>query len=413
MSETQGKKSWFKTAIGAVAGLCSGAVIMYLTPLVNQVVKGETPLANFEARSDGLNVTFHNLSAGPKSLEGWWDFGDGSPLTPLTADQDVRHTYTRAGSYTAKLTVRTLLGEASDRSVTLQLDAGTAEPPRIVALDARPVTPGAQAPATFVIGTEVKNAEFAVWDLDQGRPLEVNPASPGRVERLVTFEKPGAYQIKLAAFNGQQHEEKLLPINVRPAPAGCLTAVLSVNDQATQVERHERRLSVSIFFPAGQKGNSYSFKHDVSAADGLKIVDAKASASQGSGQVRNLRLERDPSGKKVHVTGELMRNSAKELPALMLPVVLKEERRKGATRVALPVMAPLTCPGTAQLMLPPLPAGWESPKRQLKLELRDGQRVVWQDGRLPGRVALNLRNHRCVLTAVQTGDHIQLSLNEQ
>jgi len=78
-----------------------------------------------------------------------------------------------------------------------------------------------------VVGTDVKNAEFTVWDLAQGRPLEVNPASTGRVERLVTFEKPGTYQIKLAAFNGQQHEEKLLPITVSAAPAGCLTAVLT------------------------------------------------------------------------------------------------------------------------------------------------------------------------------------------
>jgi len=138
MSETQEKKSWLRTIIGAVAGLCSGAVIMYLTPLVNSVVKGEPPLANFDARPDGLNVTFHNLSAGPKSMEGWWDFGDGSALTPLAADQDVRHTYTRPGAYTAKLTVRNLLGEASDRSVTLQLDAAAAAEPRALS----PWTPG-------------------------------------------------------------------------------------------------------------------------------------------------------------------------------------------------------------------------------------------------------------------------------
>ena len=70
------------------------------------------------------------------------------------------------------------------------------------------------APATFKVATEVKNAQLAVWDLAEGRPLEVGPASAGRVERLVTFEKPGGYLIKLAAFNGQQHEEKSLAINV-------------------------------------------------------------------------------------------------------------------------------------------------------------------------------------------------------
>jgi hypothetical protein len=68
----------------------------------------------------------------------------------------------------------------------------------------------------------------------------------------------------------------------------------------------------------------------------------------------------DPGpGRTVHLTGELVRSSAKEFPWMMLPVVLKEERRKPASQ-AVPVKAALTVPGTTQLILPSLPEGWEA-----------------------------------------------------
>jgi hypothetical protein len=414
--ETKGKKGWLRAAFGALAGLCSGAVIMYLTPLVDKVVKGDPPLANFDARPDGLNVTFHNLSGGSKSLEGWWDFGDGSALTPLTPDKDVQHTYTRSGNYTAKLTVRTLLGETNDRSVTLQLDSGGAtavEQPHILSLTAVQDMPGAPAPATFKVATEMKNAQMAVWDLDADRPLEVSPIAPGPVERLVTFQKPGSYHIKLAAFNGQQHEEKTLTVNVPPAPPGSLNAVLTVIDQGIQVERKDRTMSVCDFFPVKEKGNSYSFKHELKAAKDWTITDAKASPVPGStGVVRNLQVQRDADGKTVHLTGELVRNSSKELPMMALQVVLTEERKKPAPQQMIPAMASLTVPGTAWLPLPPLPAGWEAMKRQFKLELKEGDRSLWQDASLPtSGVAMNLRNRRWTVTAVQTGNRIQLTIN--
>src|SRR3982751_5533447 len=111
MSETGKGKGFVKAVFGAAAGLVSGAALMYLTPLINSVVKPPTPLANFETRQDGMNVTFHNLTTGAASLSGWWDFGDGSPLVPMVADQDVSHSYTKAGSYTAKLSVHNLINE--------------------------------------------------------------------------------------------------------------------------------------------------------------------------------------------------------------------------------------------------------------------------------------------------------------
>ena len=79
MSEEKPKRvGWFKAAIGAMVGLMSGAVGMYVSPLIDRVVKPSKPLANFAVETDGLTATFHNRYAG----EGWWDKQTPSP-TPF------------------------------------------------------------------------------------------------------------------------------------------------------------------------------------------------------------------------------------------------------------------------------------------------------------------------------------------
>src|SRR5436305_5577072 len=188
MSETGKGKGFLKAVFGAMAGLVSGAALMYVTPLVNSFVKPPTPLANFEARQDGTTVTFHNLTTGAASLSGWWDFGDGTPLVPMVGDQDVSHTYAKTGSYSAKLSVHNLINETNERAVAIQLDQATTavETPRILALSALPLSANAQAPATFKIATEMQNVEQAVWDLDEGRPMEIEQVCPNHQERLVT-----------------------------------------------------------------------------------------------------------------------------------------------------------------------------------------------------------------------------------
>ncbi len=69
---------WLKAGITSVMGLCSGAVLMYVSPLVTNVVKPAKPLANFSQSVQGRTVTFQNRSSG--ASDGWWDFGDGSAL---------------------------------------------------------------------------------------------------------------------------------------------------------------------------------------------------------------------------------------------------------------------------------------------------------------------------------------------
>jgi hypothetical protein len=430
MNEGKGKRSWLKAGLGTVAGLLSGAALMYLTPLVDKVIKPAPPLANFEARAEGLTVTLHNLSGTGAGLEGWWDFGDGSPLVPL-ADQDVSHSYQRPGDYTVRLSVRNLLGESNERSVPVHLESGSPEPPRILSLDALPLMPQAQAPATFRVASEVKNAQLTVWDLDESRPFEVLPAAAGRQERLVTFEKPGNYVIKLAAFNGQQNEQKSVAVAVRPAPAGSLTVELDVTDQVVQVERKDRSCQVIERFPASAKGLIHRFEHKLSATPGWSICDACLEqgkkpgpgmqgqarmvldpGSLGLSSVRNLVLERDADGKTARLSGELIRDSdsRRPPPTLSMWLVLREERRRPVARNPIPVLAALPVPGSTQLQLPPLSSGWELKDRRLRMELREGNRSLWQATQLPGNIPVTIRGRRLVLSAIQSGDRIQVNL---
>jgi PKD repeat protein len=438
MSETGKGKGLMKAIGGMAAGLISGAVLMYATPLFNSFVKPPTPLANFEARQDGTTVTFHNLTSGAASLSGWWDFGDGSPLVQMVAEQDVTHTYAKTGNYSAKLSVHNLINEANERAVALQLDTAitTAAAPRILSLEAIPVTLNAQAPATFKIAGEMQNVEQAVWDLDQGRPLVIDQGSAGQgcnphQERFVTFSRPGNYTIKLAAFNGEQTDQKLVQVSVKPAPVGALTAILEVTDQATVVEHHERHAYFGASFPPGQKGLSSHFDLVINPTPGWTVADVQIVSAreagpwlQGkatmaidpatfkAGPVRNVQLTRAADGKSVHLSGDLLRNSEKEWPSMNLPIVLREEKRKAGQPRTNQMQSCVTLPGSWSLPLPQTQAGWENVKRQVHVKLMDGNSTLWEDVHLPVTASLVRGSQRFTLSAVQNGNNVQFTVTK-
>src|SRR4051812_25854088 len=100
MSETPKSRGWLKAVVGTFAGLLGGSAMMYVSPLVDKVIKPGKPLANFAFEASGLDVTFHNKAAGG---DGYWDFGDGSALEPTTAAADLTHKFPKPGTYTVKL----------------------------------------------------------------------------------------------------------------------------------------------------------------------------------------------------------------------------------------------------------------------------------------------------------------------
>ena len=94
-------------------------------------MKPTKPVANFALTPDGLTVACQNHASGES---GWWDFGDGTPLEPFAAEQHVTHAYAKPGSYTIKLIVRNYFGDENERSVPVDVRAGSQDTtPRIAA----------------------------------------------------------------------------------------------------------------------------------------------------------------------------------------------------------------------------------------------------------------------------------------
>jgi PKD repeat protein len=413
----RGKLStWLKTLIGTVAGVLSGAFMMYLSPLLDRVVKPSRPVANFAVDHEGNTVTFVNHSSG--GSEGWWDFGDGSPMEPLAFKQlSITHTYASAGNYVAKLTLRNLLGEESERTVNVQLESPRSDPPTITALEAVPVSAGAFAPATFRVTSKAINAKLCIWDYGDDRNLEISTESPNNQRRFVVFKKAGGYMIKMAAVNGEQAVEKSAIVYVDEPPAGSIAAILSVSDQGTRIEKEEIPVTITAAFPPQYSDSVYKFDRQVNGKQGFHITAARLEPVNDQG-ARGLELKVAPDGQSAHLTGELVqetslfrRNGAP--PNVVVRAILTQERRLSDMRQAIPVTGTLSVPGSALLALPPLPANWIDPQRQLRLELRDGDRVVWQESQLPrgGGVALDKGHYS--LTATPLGNQVRVELTEE
>jgi PKD repeat protein len=374
------------------------------------VVKPAKPVANFAVDHQGLTVVFHNRSSG--GSEGWWDFGDGAPLEPVSAKQEtVTHTYPAASDYTVKLTLRNLIGEESERTFTVRLDGERAERPTIDQLEAIPVSPGAYAPATFRLISRTKNARLCVWDTGDDGPLQITTEAVVNQDRLISFKEPGSYMVKLAAINGDQAVEKSTIVSVDVPPAGMLTAVLSVADHGTRVDTVETTAPLTAAFPPRTKEATYKIDRQVPAKPGYEIVSARLEAVNDKG-ARGLTLQVTPDRKAARLTGELVKDGKNQAPSVLVRAVLKQERRVADNRPAVPVTGMLSVPGTALLVMPQVPANWADAQRQLRLELRDGDRVVWHESQLPRNAPVTVQNRRLTLSATPVGSQVRVELAE-
>jgi PKD repeat protein len=410
------KASWLKTLVSGAAGLLSGAFMMYASPLLDRVIKPAKPVANFAVEQEGMTVAFYNRSAG--GGEGWWDFGDGSPLEPVASKQEtVTHTYGNLGTYIAKLNIRNLIGEESERTFSLQLAGAQADPPSISYLEANPISPGAFAPATFRIVSKSKNARLCIWEFGEDRPLEISNDTPNSQDRLVSFTKPGGYTVKLAAVNGEQAVEKSTIVYVDEPSPGMVTAILYVSDQATRLDKVETPIPVTATLPPEFKGPVYRFDRQIPAKAGYEITAARWEPLSQQG-ANGVNLQIAPDRRSAHLTGELINESsglfkrAPTPPSLLVRAFLAQERRVPDQRAAIPVTTALAVPGSVLLPLPSLPECWIDPQRQLRLEMRDGDRLVWQESQLPRATPVTIQNRRCLLSATRLGDQVRIELSE-
>ncbi len=418
---------WLKAVVLGGLGLGGGAAGTYATAIMDKIAKPPLPVANFAASTDGLTVTCQNHASGDT---GWWDFGDGTPLLPLDpAQTEVKHVYGKPGNYAVKLMVRNFVSDENDRTVQVELTAGGKDSPtalpQIAGFAVQPVSPVSVAPATYRVTGEVKDADHTVWDFGDGR-LEVADGS-GKIDRLVTFEKPGSFPVQLVAHNGKQAAKQSVAIKVDAPVVGTLMAVLRVTDTGSRVERVN--LSETLAVPAPKEKTPPTFTRTINAKPGYTLVEVVPATANTPG-VKNLKVQLATDKRSATVSGEWAGDS-KAVKAtgsdLLVPLKLTEERTTAiqsppetSTGVFLqqpggPIMTVLPLP-----TLPPNVAGLQ---RKMSLEVRqatgDGKfrpvvsvpelKLPWMGGQLdmgpaPGSTQRVVQPVR----AVQEGDMVKL-----
>jgi len=405
-------KSWLKGLLTTLLGLSSGAVLMYASPLIDRVVKPAKPLANFAAQPQGWQVVFQNRSTG--GTEGWWDFGDGSALEPFVpAQPTVTHTYPRQGTYSCKLSVRNLIGEEHDRTVTINLDDNVTATPSIDSLTVVPVL-STYAPATFRVVSKVKNADLCVWCLGNEKPLEVVTDVGGGQERLVTFKRPGTHVVRLAAFNGKHAVEKSEVVLVLDPPKGSATVTLHVKRDAMQVQSKSTTRTIAVHFPAQSRDTVVPLSAAIPADNGFQIADARVLHAVN---VDNLNAEISADHLQLKLTGQQTRPTGLLLiprnvvPQAVIQVAMTEVRQMPTQGLAVdPVASTIAVPGSTVLPVPKLDAGWVMKQQNLGMDLRDGERVVWQTSQVPASGVVVFQGRQCRVNATLAGDQVRVDL---
>ncbi len=411
MAEQKSFRGWLKTILGTLTGLISGAAFMYVTPLVDRIAKPARPLANFAVETDGLTATFHNRYTG----EGWWDFGDGSPLEPATVKQDsVAHTYSKPGTYPAKLIVRNFVGEEHERAVALNVTVGsqTAAMPSITLFEATPIGSEHTAPATFRVVAQTANAERCLWDFGGDKPLEVAADSLGKQERFVTFAAAGPRVIQLVALNGGAAVRRTVTVQVDPQRSDTLVARLRVTDRGTRTEKRQQTELMPITM-SGQTRGTIPIDRTLSPRRHGKILEAKI--GQADSAFQNLKATIAADGKTVQITGTLSATSAiLQAPTPpMIPVVLTIERHSNLIAPPTDMSAAVAIPGSASLPLPPPLANSVQAQRTMALEIRTAAGQSWRQSLPESANSFEFGGKRYTISVKATQSEVKVEVTPQ
>lgn len=405
---------WIKAAITSVFGVLSGAALMYVTPLVNNVVKPAKPVPNFAQQTSSLTVTFSNRSTG--GTQGWWDFGDGSALEPYEPAKDsITHTYAKPGTYNVKLSLQNLLGEESDRTVAVNLENSQTTAPSIDAFAVVPVNPNnSNAPATFKIVSQVKNAKVVAWDLGGNAfKTETNPTT----EKYITLQEPGYYNLRLVAFNGDQVAEKSQQVFVGMSDTNRPSATLKVVYDGVQVEQKSERQSIVLAWDPKHQGSTCPVSREVAAPPGWTIAEAKYDPPAAD-KLRNLKPEVSPDRTRLRVSGELLKpksllSNKVAAPQCVVRVELTLARRSAPLSKSVDAVTfDLNTPGTTAMPLPPPPPGLEVQAKRINLEIKDGALTLWNSPGLPTAAQVAVKSRAMRVTATEQGNQLRIDVVE-
>lgn len=411
------KGSWFATILGTLAGLFAGAVLMYVSPWVEKITRPPRPVANFELETNGLTAYFHNRSLNASLAT--WDFGDGSPLEFVPADKPlVVHIYARPGTYVAKLRVNNLLRETDERIATINLEvvndpARAPEKPVIVDLYARPASGKGQpvyAPTTFHFVATVDHGQFYFWDFGDGGGMRM-----GEADAIYTFDRPGAYAVKLSAFRaGGERSQQEVSVEVHDPPAGGVGIFLEVTDHGWQVEKRTRNVPASVGLTLEGSEAPERLEQTIVAGKGFELTSVeRVPAPNRNRAVDKASLEIAPDRRSVLVTGEVIKQPGMATYILHERLVLTEERRAKASRGPIVIAASLNSPGNATLRLPRIPDDWTDVKRHYALVLRQDGQVIWSGSDLPVDAEVTVKGRKCQLEAALSGEQVLITLQDR
>jgi PKD repeat protein len=392
--------------MGVIVGVLSGGIVMYVSPVVDKAIKPQKPVANFGIETNDLKVTFHNLSTGG---DGFWDFGDSSALVPATKQTEIiTHAYSKPGRYTAKLWIRNFLGDENERTVQIDVRSGTGPQPKILSLQASPVSESAIAPATFRITSEAQNVQTCVWDFGRNlnEPLEVTSDTPNHQEKLVTFDKPGRYRVQLAAINDKQADRKFVPVEVKAAPANTLMGVLSVVDEGMRIEKKWDTVQLTL----SADGTTRQFEKTIPARQGFYVTDVRLHGAPPPG-VRNIAILQSADRTRATVSGEIQAGGRSvESTMIVIPVEMSIERKVNECRPVARSTIALSAPGATSLALACCPPEWIRSRRCMILELFDGPKRLERVQIPCPETKIAWQSHDYVLKCDIIGDQVTITV---
>lgn len=409
---TSALRNWIKALLTSVVGLVSGAFIMYLTPVVNNAIKPAKPVANFAAQATGLTVNFNNRSTG--GVQGWWDYGDGSALEPFDPKiENVKHVFAKPGAYSVKLSLQNLLGDDSERTATVTIDADVDPTPSIDLFQVESFDKREVAPAIYKLQSKVKNASFCILSSGDERPTEVIDAAAGS-ERYISFEKAGTYTIRLAAISGKQLVEKTQTVRVGAGDSNDPMAKLLVSYQAIRVNRSPPKdWHIHCGWQADATGSTSAFRKERLAEPGSKIVSAElTNKDDNNATVRNLSLVIAPDKSKITLTGELVRQAGvPTAPHFLAQVqVVTESRSAPQTINRGSIAMTVKLNSTTKLPLHALGDGWEIVRTDMKVQLWDGANKSWEGNGAVSGARVMLKNQNCLVTTIPQKDGVLLKI---
>lgn len=415
-------KGWVKTTVGTIFGLFSGAVVMWFSPLIDNFVKPAKPIANFAYHAEGLTVTFENRSSG--SAQVCWDFGDGSPLEFVPGDHPkVQHTYKKPGKFNVKLTARNIVDEVNERLAWVDLEevkspgllksasAKDLPQPEILDLSARKLVRSAPAyaPATFVFDACVENAQQLIWDFGDGQGLQLADAN-----LTWTFDRAGTYEIRLAAFNGRQKKEIKKTVVVEEPPANALQLVVTTVDEgvALVTETQVKTLSMTKAIEAGVAGSGLTIRE--AGSPGSRIVRAEL-LEDLSQDVKDVVCFITPDQHAVALSGTIqpplkLPSGSQALALLSGKVRIAEEREVPTRRESEPHIVTLATAGERKVRFSEMPITWKQKNRTFKVELRQGDQVVWRGDALPTDVPVTVAGKPAKLSATASDSELTLTI---